>query len=432
MVRVCADPEMVIPRAYCHSGQPACRVCGFCFPRTVLRPYKGGWPAIRVWRHLDVSIATHSYSGETTVQRRPGVLDRGPYVPTPWGITTRRPEPSHGPRAWLEGWWRLTAPADVPPIAGFAERDRLRRGRLASTLMLCAIVIGLVGLYTGLTDPNPQDGPLPGMFYLLPYGLIAGIVVLVLNRAGRVNLAGILMVAIADLPIMTVVVYAPGRQLDLAQVPAFYILAVAVLFAATTLPPEGVFPVAVGNALLIFLVIWLMPHSAALRESADSPDDTFSLFAIPIALQFIVAVVAYLWARSMLDTIRRADVAEAVAELERREATRKRALEEGVGQIQAVLVQLANGDFSARVPALQDALLWQVGNTLNVFIGRLGRYAQADFALQRTQDEARRLAEALLLWRNGRQPTWPEPSGTPLDLVVTAFRDLRRSAGAPQ
>src|SRR5215510_4244661 len=39
-------------------------------------------------------------------------------------------------RSWLEWWYRLSAPPEAPFGAPIDVRERLRRGRLASTLLL--------------------------------------------------------------------------------------------------------------------------------------------------------------------------------------------------------------------------------------------------------------------------------------------------------
>ena len=51
--------------------------------------------------------------------------------------------------------------------------------------------------------------------------------------------------------------------------------------------------------------------------------------------------------------------------------------------------------------------------------------------LRREQEEAKRLADAIHLARNGQQPNWPAPSGAPLDIVVEALRSRPLMVGAP-
>ena len=123
------------------------------------------------------------------------------------------------------------------------------------------------------------------------------------------------------------------------------------------------------------------------------------VIAQPIALQLIVAIVTYLWVRSAQRAIARADRAEEIAELQRREAERSHQLETGIQQLLQTQVRAANGDLMARANLSQDNMLWQVGVSLNTLLTRLqkaGRQAsRAEYENQQLREEVARLAEAL-------------------------------------
>lgn len=322
------------------------------------------------------------------------------------------PEPprrGYGTRM-MDWWYAHTSPLDVAPTATFAEREWARRGRLASTLMLCFIVLGLLAM--------PFEwGHGEGSFNAAVIVVVA-VVGLVLNRRGHSLLVGVLMVAVIDLGTASAVVILPSGKLDVV-----WAFVATVVIAASLLPPVSVFVVAVVNSLFTLVyVILLAPNTQEIREVLVGHD--FAAVAEPLLVQAFVGVMAYLWVRNALDAIERADRAEEIAELRRSEAERKLAMEEGAAQIQAVLVQLANGHYRVRVPALRDPLLWQVGNSLNMFIGRLSRLTQADFTLQREHEEAERLAAAIYALQAGHPVIWPAPSGLPLDSVTNALRGL--------
>src|SRR5262249_26351170 len=147
-----------------------------------------------------------------------------------------------------------------------------------------------------------------------------------------------------------------------------------------------------------------------------------SLLSRPIALQLIFAVVAYLWVRGVEQAINRADRAEEVAQLERRELERTIALEEGVRYLHATLMQWRNGNFRPRMPEMPVEALQRLSLDLNAFIEQVSPRLQADYYYQRTQDAARRLAEALRAQSHGQRVTIPSPSGTPVDMVIEALR----------
>ncbi|HEX8034536.1 MAG TPA: hypothetical protein VF510_11845, partial [Ktedonobacterales bacterium] len=136
--------------------------------------------------------------------------------------------------------------------------------------------------------------------------------------------------------------------------------------------------------------------------------------------------------RSAVAAIKRADQAEVIAALERREAERTREIEEGVRQLLDVLVRLANGDFTSRVPLLANALLWRIGTAINTLIGRLERSTQSAVVLQRFEDEANRLAQAIYALRPGDRDVWITAHGTPLDRVLDALRDTLPRLSGPQ
>jgi len=324
----------------------------------------------------------------------------------------------------LAPWYRLSAPPEPPDSARFGVRDRQRRARLASALMLGFTLVGVAQLPFELRSASSVV--ITAVALLALGGLIW------LNRIGQVNVVGALMLLVS----YGVVAFAaaPGGRLTAGSPLTLDLLVVTELIAVTILPPMSVLLVAAVNCLAILVGIALLPHDpsfAALVAGAAGG----TLVARELALQVLVAVVAYLWARSALRALRRADRAEEIAILERREVERTRELEEGVRQLQATLVQLANGDFSARVPPVRNALLWQVGVSVNNLIGRLGRLAQGANDAPRLREEARQLADTIFAWSRGAQPIWPAPSGSPLDEVTVTLRrtlgPTRATSGAP-
>jgi hypothetical protein len=292
--------------------------------------------------------------------------------------------------------------------------------------LLVFLLIGLGALYQYVIVDNDHPAMVSVLLVAFALAGVAGL----LNRLGWVRAAGLLLATLADLPLPGAPATALGGRLDVLHLGAFYLLVGSEIIVASVLEPWTVFPVAIINSVLIYATITLMPHTSALAQVLASNNGQQAL-AGPILMQLIVAVVSYLWAQSTLRALRRADRAEEIAALELRELERTHELEEGVQQLLAVHIQLANGNFNARAPTVRNTLLWQVGNSLNNLIGRLARLAQVDFALRRTQDESHHLAEAILLMRSGRQPIWPAPSGTPLDEVVVALTGRGSRPTAP-
>ncbi len=309
------------------------------------------------------------------------------------------------------GWWyQQTAPHERPG-ASFAQREMVRRGRLASTLMLGFTITGFIQLPFVYKGPNT-------LLTLLPEFL--GLALMIwLNRIGWVNIAGVLIVLTSYTALASILT--SGKLLDLPALPVFDMLVIPELMAVSLLPSISVFSVAVANSLIILAIARFQPHTAALGTLLASTDGR-AVLTRAIALQFIVAIVAYLWVRSAVLAIKRADQAEIVAALERREAERTHELEEGAHQLLQVLVRMANGDFTSRVPFLTNSLLWRIGTAINMLIGRLERSSHAQALLQRFEEESNRLAQAIYSLRPGDRDIWLTPQGTPLDRVLESLR----------
>jgi hypothetical protein len=335
------------------------------------------------------------------------------------------------------GWWyRLVALPEPSVGATLHERERSRHSRLIAIFLLAFVLIEAGGIFQfAVID---YDHPL--MIGLFSVALALMIVAAGLNRAGRIIFAGLLIVALADISLPAI----PATGVvDLQHVGALYLSVGSLLVAGSVLPTWSVFPVAIANCALMLGIISFSPHSAAFDAVLRS-NDAQQILAGPLLMQGIVAIVAFIWAQSMLNALRRADRAEEIALLEQRELERQAELEEGVRQLLDVHVRLANGDFQARAASLRNPLLWSVGNSLNILIARLSRTAQADAILRREEEEAQRLADAIRIARGGHPPNLPDPRGVPLEMVVDALRSRpvtigvassessARQAGAPQ
>jgi hypothetical protein len=297
----------------------------------------------------------------------------------------------------------------------FAERELARRGRLVSVLLLVFLAIEAATLYLFVV----VDDDHPAMKVVLVIALGVALVAAALNRTGHVTWAGMLLVALAGLPAVGIPATALGGKMDIFDLGAFYLLAGAELVAASVLEPASVFIVALLNSVIVIELVQLMPHTAALEAQLNSNNGP-QVYAGPIALYLILALVAYLWSRSALVALQRADRAEELAALEMREVERGREIEEGVRQLLDVHVRLANGDFGARVPPMRNAELWRIGGSLNNLIARFARLAEMERLLILTQSDTRRIAATIRAWRAGQRPPWPN-AAPPLDEVVAAL-----------
>ncbi|HKV59240.1 MAG TPA: hypothetical protein VJO32_13200 [Ktedonobacteraceae bacterium] len=326
----------------------------------------------------------------------------------------------------MEWWYRVSAPAEVAESANFSTREQYRRGRVASLIILgtlCAIIVLLpiVIIYA----PVPFN--LPWVFASAAAGIACCLLAIPMNRVGRVQLAGVLLIVAVDI-IVAGVILSERNGLDPIFLSMFDLLVVTELIAASILNPSSVFAVALINILLIVLDINFQPRSMMWMQMVMSQTLAYSLLARPITLYVVVAAVAFLWVRSALRALQRADRAELIAELERREAEQKKQLEQEIEQILMVHVRVANGDLNARAPTYQDHALWQVGLALNNLLSRFKNAARAEYSLQRITQDIAQLRIAVRYWQSGQQLQWRPSREVALNPLID---DIRRALAAP-
>jgi hypothetical protein len=246
------------------------------------------------------------------------------------------------------------------------------------------------------------------------------IVCAIFNHAGWTTAAGIFMVVLIDAGIFGALAGGTGG-LEVVDLPAFDLLAISVVVAATILPRLAAFIVAMCNCIVIVASFLLLPEAPDLMHQVAALG-TIALLARPIGLQILLAIVAFLWVRGVDEQVRRADRAEEMAALEHAYAVQRQQLEIGVQQILQTHVRIANGDYNARAPLTQDNVLWQIAVSLNNLVTRLRTSSQeagqAGYELARQNDEIQRLAMALRDLQANRRPVWPAPTGTAVDQLI--------------
>jgi hypothetical protein len=281
-----------------------------------------------------------------------------------------------------------TSPFIPEPVTSItvAVREKFQRKQIVSAVLLVIVLFQLVNLPGALLMHSAMD---IGTVLL---GLALCAVAALFNQLGKITIVSILLIAVIDLGCGLMLLASP-MGLDVGDLPVFDVLLVSELIAVSLLPSISVFPVALSNILFILAVIALMPHTMALNMMLSS-SMAYTTVAQPVSLQLVVAVVAYVWVRSALRALARADRAEEIARLQRREAellsrevVRTQQLNAGSEHLLQVLVRAANGDHQARTHLWQGHPLWRVGNAVNLLLSRISRP-------DRVEEEARQLRVA--------------------------------------
>jgi len=274
-----------------------------------------------------------------------------------------------------------------------ALREQVHRRQVVNVILFVIALFQLIDLPGAIMMKSPAS---VGTVVL---GLALCGVALLFNQMGKVTVVSILLIAVVDLGCGLMLLTTP-MGLSVSDLPTFDVLIVSELIAVSLLPPISVFPVALSNIAFIVADLAFQPRTPELHMMLTS-DMGFNAVAQPIALQIVVAVVAFIWVRNALVALARADRAEEIAEmqqreaeLQRREAERQQHLDAGVHHLSQILVQAANGDRTVRAQMSQDNMLWRIGNSLNLLLTRLMRTAQLEQENKRLRAEVTTLMEA--------------------------------------
>ena len=205
-------------------------------------------------------------------------------------------------------WWlRKTSFGWDRPQETIEQREMVRRSRLTSWILL-GVLVTLLVFIPAVTRDTPSA-------FLVVSSLFVILIAMALNRYGLVNLAGSLLVVMMCAATLSVVVAAPGGKISLVYLPAYDILAIPVVVGASILPRWSGFVIAAVGATLIYADLFL-------QTKADDMQHAIAVYGMPvlagrpISILIIVALIAFLWVRSMDQALQRADRAEELHALE--------------------------------------------------------------------------------------------------------------------
>ena len=207
-------------------------------------------------------------------------------------------------------------------------------------------------------------------------GLILCGFAMLFNRLGQLTVVSLLLIAVVDLGCGLMLLMTP-MGLDVSDLPIFDVLVISELIAVSLLPAVSIVPVAISNIAFIVADLVFQPRTSGLNMVLMSSMG-YNAIMQPIALQLVVGVVAYIWVRSAMREVARADRAEEVAELRRREVEQKMQLDAGIEYLSQLLIRAANGERSIHAQMNNDSPLWRIGNSLNLLLTRLGRTGQIE------------------------------------------------------
>ncbi len=328
----------------------------------------------------------------------------------------------------LFGWWyRIAAPPEVPDDAPLRNRMRVRSGKLTSMIILFEIIAALITLTVLIIHNNVFATPIVGIV------LITLIIGMALNRLGKTTTAGVLLIVVEEIGVIASI-WAPGSVLRSEALIDFNFFIVAELVAASLLTPWVTLPLTLSNCLITAAMITFMPKAPDLIQ--DLHDRAFYIYAYPIEIQILVAIVCFLWASSTFREMRRANNAEEVSSLtmalakqQQTENLKKQQLEESIQQILSVHIEVANGNWHARVSLDRQNVLWSLAGSLNNLLARLQSWRYDAIQLRRNEQVIQQLLQNIQRARWERTPLQVYTTGTSLDAVI---QEISKGIAGPQ
>jgi hypothetical protein len=324
---------------------------------------------------------------------------------------------------WFEWYYRAFAPPAAPANASLIERELSRRGRLSSVLLLFGFLATLMMLPVAF-------GPNKALLPILLSGLVLSACSLVINKMGHTSMAGILCVLCTETCLLSAVVTMP-TGLTLFSLPLLDVLIVPEVIAVSLLAPWSVFIIAATNSVSC-IGFFIFLHRDAVLDAVIKTQGYDTLLR-PIMIQFVVAVVTYLWMQRTKRVIQLADRTEVIASLQsdllgaQSENQRcKRELDRVIAVLEDAQNRIARGDLSVRIP-LEGEILSSIGGKFNNLINRFQRALKSESDLMYLQQAINYIVSEVDVARERGGPFQLRRTGTQLDSLLLAFLVLQQN-----
>ncbi|TMC20171.1 MAG: hypothetical protein E6J34_13395 [Chloroflexi bacterium] len=318
-------------------------------------------------------------------------------------------------------WFDLTCPPEPDANASVEQRIGINRARQASALLFWLILVAIFAIPTALLNNQPP------LLIILTITIAFYIVAIVANRAGRLRTAGIItMIFLEGGFILALLNLQAKGGPETSDLPTFMLLVESCIASAAFFTPGWTVVLTITNCVIVFAYLMALPKAhdlAALMQTAAAYD----VVSRPILLIVVVGFTLTSFSMGWLRELRRADHAEVIIDIDRRELASKdeelvmkRQLEDEMQQILVALNTFANGDLNARTPIKQNNILFRVGYSVNNLLSRV----QSSYAERAQQEKTLRaikmLAAAIEQKASLQQIGW---TGTPIDDIIRAYRN---------
>ena len=338
-------------------------------------------------------------------------------------LSPQATHPPHVGRRLWKAWLWLTGPRSNRFGTSIAAREKLRRSRLLSILLILTAVVMLL-----LT---PSAFRAPGLWRAIVIMGAMGLLAALLNRIGRVTLSGLVIIALADVTI-TYNIVRQQYGLTNTTVADLYLLALAIMIAGMVLPTLSIPLIGAAQIAISLIIFYGLPPDTLLLQEIKKVDGNMSYTSVlgPILLQVCSVGIVWLYAWSVDRAILRASRAEELAEAQARIneqalviAEQKQRLEEGIQAIQDTQGRIVRGDYSARV-SLQGNELLPLAVSFNMMAERLSHVHQIEEEHRQMQGALQQVLDACKAISRGLAPAAWRQTGSVLDRIFPFLQHL--------
>lgn len=326
----------------------------------------------------------------------------------------------------IMNWWHSIASPPAPPEnATVLQREKHRRARSVSVIVLFFFPIVVAGLPTTLSLPNPW------IFWVACSILVALILAPFFNRAGHVFVAGMLIILSFQFTMTFYIL--TTMPLNEGALQIYDMFTLAILLALVILPLRIIWILTIYDCVFIILDLLYQPRTEAFTKFLEH-DGLSAILARPLAIILFLTCVCTFLLTSVTKAVQQSYQSEFVANLEHaaaqqneREAVAKRELEESIQQIVQAHTDIMNGKMNERIPYPTAKMLWPLVGVLNTLWTRLQRAHQREQTLVQVQEDIIVYNEIVQrAVRSPQQPLEPYTTKTPLSPLTFSVANLQR------
>lgn len=243
----------------------------------------------------------------------------------------------------LDIWYSIAAPTEPAMDAPLYKREIVRRARIISLILLLTLFLAALPL-----PFSPMSQVIPTLIAVLIFDVIA----LMFNRAGKITIAGWVIVVSTQTGLAiaaTTSIFRGGVELSTFELICLFVQPVVV--AASVLRPRQSFAVLLINIILIPIMVQFAPHAVAFNAylHQTGPQSNQFVYVIPFTVLTMSYFGLLIWVISANAAIYRAYQAdrkikyiEAEAYKAQIENEQKKYLERDVFELQGIISAIAN------------------------------------------------------------------------------------------